>query len=80
MDNTQDVEHATTPARSTVYTSQDGVNFNSVAVDSSPGAFGKTVFSFTKTLMRAIRIKVQIKRRATSNWWSIGEIQTDCTL
>ena len=77
MDNTQSGSNDY-PGTIAVYTSQDGVNFNSVAVDSSPGAAGKTVFSFTQNSLRAIRIKVT--SASSGNWWSIGEVQTDCTL
>ena len=76
LDNTQTSggDYAGTLA---LYTSQDGVTFSSTPVDTSPGAAGQTVFSFPQESMRAIRIKVTAARSA---WWSIGEIQTDCSL
>jgi hypothetical protein len=60
-----------------VYTSQDGVNFSSTPVMTGAGAQDKTVIPFAQESMRAVRIKVT---GATSKWWSVGELQADCSL
>jgi hypothetical protein len=66
------------PGTYAVYTSQDGVTFGATPVATGPGAPGQTIISFTQESLQAIRIKVTGAR--TSNWWSIGEITTDCSL
>ena len=66
------------PGTVSVFTSQDGKTFNSTMVDSSPGSATQTVLNFPQETMRAIRIKVTSP--SSSNWWSIGEIKTDCQL
>jgi hypothetical protein len=65
------------PASVGVYTSQDGSSFSTTPVGTANGASGKTTINFTTVNVRAIRVKVTGTR---SNWWSIGELQTDCNL
>ena len=54
------------------------MTFNSTMVDSSPGSATKTVLSFPVETMRAFRIHVTSP--CSSNWWAIGEVQTDGAL
>jgi hypothetical protein len=78
LDNTQDGSGNDFPGAVSVFTSQDGVNFNTVSDATAQGAAGQMVLSFQQETMRAIRI--QVTAATPSNWWSIGEIQTDCSL
>ena len=80
LDNSQDGSAGDFPGVVAVYTSQDGVTFSPTPVDTSPGASGHTVLSFPSEAMRAIRIQVVTANSNSNAWWSIGEIETDCSL
>jgi hypothetical protein len=60
-----------------VYTSLDGATFNAVPITTAAGASGKTVIYLPHAAVRAVRIKVTAAR---SSYWSIGELQADCSL
>jgi hypothetical protein len=67
------------PAKYAVYTSMDGVNFSSTPVVTASGVLNNaTAATFATESVRAIRI--QITSAGSTNWWSIGELQTDCNL
>jgi hypothetical protein len=78
LDNTNDGSGNDYPATVAVYPSQDGVNFSPSPLATVAGASAKTVITFTQESLRAVRIQVLSAR--TSNWWSLGEIETDCSL
>jgi F5/8 type C domain/Carbohydrate binding module (family 6) len=67
------------PGSYAVYGSSDGVSFDSSAFKTGSGASNSTVISFSQRTVRAIKIK----QTGTSNggrWWSIGELQTACSM
>ena len=58
-----------------VYYSNDASSWTKIA--SGVAGSATTTIPFTKTLMRYV--KVQISGANTSNWWSIGELQSTCS-
>jgi hypothetical protein len=65
------------PATYAVYSSSDGCTFSSTPFATGSGTPTQTVISFPEETVRAIRIKVTA---TTSNYWSILNFQTDCSL
>jgi hypothetical protein len=66
------------PGAYAVFSSSDGVNFSSTPFVTGSGTSGQTVISFQQENVRAIRI--QATSTTNGGWWSIGEIETNCSL
>ncbi|HEX4403259.1 MAG TPA: discoidin domain-containing protein, partial [Polyangia bacterium] len=66
------------PGAYAVFSSSDGVNFSSTPFVTGSGTSGQTVISFQQENIRAIRI--QATSTTNGGWWSIGEIETNCSL
>ena len=64
------------PSGIALYGSMDGTSFDSSAFATGSGAAGLSTISFTQRTLRAVRIK--ITSTGSTNWWSIGDIQTSC--
>jgi hypothetical protein len=65
------------PGQVQLYASQDGVNFETTPFATAAGTATSTTISFTEKVMKAVKIKVS---QARSPWWSIGDIQTSCSM
>ena len=78
LDNSSDGATSDFPGTYAVYSSQDGVTFSSTPFATGPGTASSTVISFSPESVRAVRI--QVTSALSSNWWSIGELGTDCSL
>ncbi|HSZ82252.1 MAG TPA: discoidin domain-containing protein, partial [Polyangia bacterium] len=78
LDNTQDGSTNDFPPQYALYSSQDGVNFSSTPFYTGSGTATQTVATFPQESLRAVRVQVTTANAA--NWWSIGEIETNCSL
>jgi hypothetical protein len=79
LDNSQTATYDY-PAAYAVYASQDGSTFSSTPFVSGPGADGKTVITFPQETVRAVRVQVKTPNSNSGLYWSIGELETDCSL
>jgi hypothetical protein len=72
------------PSKFVVFSSQDGTTWGNVPADamvpSASGTSGKTVINFGVEAVRAVRIQVLTPNSNAGLYWSIGSIQTDCSL
>jgi hypothetical protein len=73
--NNQNVGQNDYAAKFDVYSSNDGSNWSKI-VSAAPGATTTTI-TFTKTLMRYVRVQINTAN-TNNNWWSIGELQSTC--
>ncbi|HVZ74589.1 MAG TPA: discoidin domain-containing protein, partial [Polyangia bacterium] len=77
LDNSQ-TSSSDYPATYKLLGSTDGTNFNITLAASATGGT-KATMTFPVQAIRAIRVQI-ITANANSNWWSIGELNTACTL
>jgi hypothetical protein len=65
------------PKTMELYASQDGKTFESTKFASVNGTVDQTIATFAPKTMRALKLKQTGSR---SNWWSIHEFDSDCTV
>jgi hypothetical protein len=75
--NNSQTSSGDSPAQYAVYSSQDGITFNSTPFLTGSGTANQTTMTFPQESLRAIRI---VATSSSSSWWSIGELQTNCSL
>ncbi|HVU49784.1 MAG TPA: discoidin domain-containing protein, partial [Polyangia bacterium] len=74
--NNQQTSSSDYPASVDVYSSNDGSSWNKIVSGAAGGT--TTTISFTKTLMRYVRVQINAAN-SNNNYWSIGELQTTCS-
>jgi hypothetical protein len=77
LDDTGDNSTGDFPLMYQVFGSTDGTTFGATAFITGNGAASSTVIAFPERSLRAIKIR-EIGTKA--EWWSIGELQTVCSL
>jgi hypothetical protein len=79
IDNTNSSSTNDFPATFKIVGSTDGTNFSTVLKDNVSGAAGSMTVTFPVSVVRAIRIQI-ITANSNNNWFSIGELNTACSL
>jgi hypothetical protein len=78
LNNTSDNSSNDYPRAYAVYGSTDGAIFSGSPFATGTGTVGSTVISFAEQIVMAIKIKDT--GSVVGTWWSIGELQTTCSM
>jgi hypothetical protein len=78
LNNTADNSSNDYPRAYAVYGSTDGVTFSGTPFGTGTGATNSTVINFAQQIVMAIKIKDT--GSVIGTWWSIGELQTTCSM
>jgi hypothetical protein len=77
LDDTGDNSAADFPLMYQVYGSTDGTTFGATPFVTGSGTANSTMITFPEQTVRAVRIR---ELGTKAEWWSIGELQTVCSL
>lgn len=78
LNDTSDNSSNDYPRGYAVFGSTDGVTFSGTPFATGTGTAGSTVMSFAEQIVMAIKIKDT--GSVVGTWWSIGELQTTCSM